>query len=693
MKQSAYTLHALIIFLSAFLLFVVQPIAGKHFLPYFGGGSSVWATSLLFFTGMLFFGYLYVYVLTGLERKRQVVIHGAVILAAVFVVLFSLILWHSIYPPLQSTTLSGAPPALTVLLALLVSIGIPYFLLSTTGPLLQYWWGISSRKEPYGLYALSNAASFIALASYPFIIEPFIPLHRAEDIWAVAFFLYALMSVLIARRFLHSKFEERDDGHADEGTGSAPHTSRILAWILLAALPSTILVAVTSQITEVIAPVPLLWIVPLALYLLTMVIAFRGYGGSGFVALILLILGITYFESPTILQDVLFEVAAYLALLFFVGMLCHAKLYALRPKTSSLPLFYLFLSLGGMLGVLLVSIIAPLILTDFWEFPFGIALATMLSTWLIPKKWFLGLPHRHTVAVKIIITFFIAGLFVNFIKMDRLNPLRAGYTLISSSRNFYGVARIESAGDIRTLVHGATVHGMQYESANKKLLPTLYYAETSGVGRAIRYEQKHRKSAGLRVGVIGLGTATIASYCRDGDAYVFYEIDPRIVDIADRYFSYLASCKDQDVRVGDGRMRLSEELRTGMGGNYDVLVVDAFSDDSIPVHLLTLQALALYEAHLRGSESIIAFHTSNRYLALASVVMRLVAERGLNAMIVEDMGEGISDSPSQWVIVTKDVEVLRSATFAHTNSWIPATPGPLWTDDYSSLLPIVDLPL
>ncbi|KKW24870.1 MAG: Integral membrane protein-like protein [Candidatus Kaiserbacteria bacterium GW2011_GWB1_52_6] len=691
MIKNSYGLHALVIFLSAFLLFVVEPVAAKHLLPYFGGGSSVWAVSLLFFTGVLYLGYLYVLFLTRLPKKRQVVVHVSIISLVSCVALLALVAWHSIYPPLE-WTLGTDWPVFTVLVALIVSIGAPFFLLSTTSPLIQYWWGVSSQKEPYRLYALSNAGSLLALASYPFVIEPIMAQQSAEGLWLAVFFLYTLMYALLAKHFPSANFE-RKDIRADAGEKGAS-TSQKWAWIALAALPSALLVGVTSQITDVIAPVPLLWVVPLATYLVTLIIAFEGYGTSGFMALALLVLGVMYFEPPAFLQNIFFQVLSYLALLFFAGLVCHAKLYALRPKTVALPLYYHFVSLGGMLGVFCMSIIAPLLFNDFWEFPIVIALAAALAALMIPKKWFFRFKPRYVWAAKVILIFFIAGIFANFVKEDRLDPLGRGYTLISSTRNFYGVAKVQSEeGTTRTLVHGRTVHGMQFESPDRKLLPTLYYTPTSGVGRALMYAQKSH-SDHLRIGVLGLGTATIASYCRPNDAYVFYEIDPRIVDIAKTQFSYLASCKGAEVRIGDARMLLEKELLAGEAGKYDVLAVDAFSDDSVPVHLLTVQALALYEKHLRGSGSIIAIHTSNRYLSLAPVVMRLAAARGLNAMIVDDTGDGDpSWSPSQWVIVTNDTEVFHATAFANVNSWIPEKQGPLWTDDYSSLLPILNVPL
>lgn len=683
----SYLLYASTIFLSAFLLFVIQPIAGKHILPYFGGSSAVWATSLAFFTGMLFFGYLYVYVITSLSARRQALIHLCVIALASAAMLLGLYNWHSLYPSFDWTIGSTRAPTLNVLLALALGIGAPYFLLSTTGPLLQYWWGMSARKEAYKLYALSNLGSLIALAGFPFVIEPNIPLPTGETIWAVLFLLYAAVSAVICIGHLRLK-------HADESvnTTSVPPTpvSTWALWIALAALPSYMLVATTTVLTQVVAPVPLLWTVPLALYLITFIIAFSGWGKSIFLPLLVLGAGhAAYMYTTGDYYDLVSRVSWYLVLLLLCGLLCHARLYHIRPDTRRLPFFYLLLSAGGMMGALAASIGAPLLFHEFWEFPFGLALTVAFAGAILSEQFF----PRILSADKIILArvLFVCGvmvLFVNLIGED-------DGTASLSSRNFYGPAQVRFHEDVTVLMHGGTLHGSQPTPKGLQYLPTSYYVSSSGLGRAMLYEQDTRKNRDVRVGIIGLGTAAIASYCRDGDAFVFYEIDSRIEKIARTYFSYLSHCAGSEVRLGDGRLVLQSEARAGKLGQYDLMVVDAFSDDTIPVHLLTLQSVALYAEHLRDKEGIIAIHVSNRYLDLAPIVLRIAAQSRMDAMVITDSGDSSEyGSATKWVLLTRSPKAFAATVFAGAGSRLPdITNTPVWTDDYTSIFPIVDVPL
>jgi hypothetical protein len=680
-----YLLYAGTIFLSAFLLFLVEPIAGKHLLPWFGGSSSVWATSLLFFTAMLFTGYLYVYLLTSLGGKRQAAIHACVVAIVSLMALIALFFWHSIYPPLMWVE-GSTQPALDVLIALSIAIGGPYFLLSTTGPLLQYWYGTSAHKEPYKLYALSNAGSFLALLSYPLVIEPFSPLHVQEGVWIIFFFLYvAVSAVIVVKLFRVRHFAQR--APAIEGEARSPIGLRLF-WVACAALPSFLLVASTTEITQVIAPVPLLWIIPLSLYLLTFIIAFAGKGRSIFVPVFLLVMAITaYFYTSVSVYLIVWQLASYLALLFFCALMCHARLYRLRPATAELPLFYLLISFGGMLGALCASVIAPLIFPDFWEFPLAIVLAGGFATSLL-IDFFFGriLGRTRIIAARIILSLALAVLFTQLIFKDGDFP-----TL--TSRNFYGTTKVEFEGTVTALVHGATLHGLQIDEKGYEFAPTTYYTVNSGLGRAMRFEEQARGAKSLRVGVVGLGTGSIAAYCRPHDTYVFYEIDPRIKILATTYFSYLTHCAGSQVRIGDGRITLSNELRNGTPGSYDLIAVDAFTDDTIPVHLLTAQAAAIYAAHLRSPTSIIAIHTSNRYLDLVPIVFRLASQIGFSATVVRDDGSSTrTGGASVWVLLVKDSSVFRSRIFAGSNTGLPQ-PGPLWTDDYTSLLSVVNFPL
>lgn len=681
MQMSSYTLFGGTVFLGAFLLFAIQPIAGKQLLLLFGGSSSVWATSLVFFTGGLFLGYLYVFVLTKLSRARQPVVHLLVAggaLLAVFISLSS----GGVHQTIASLT-----PSFGVLVSLLVSIGVPYFLLATTLPLLQYWYTTSAdpnnteKSEPYTLYALSNTASLLALLSYPLLVEPFVSLRSQREAWVALFAVYVIACAVIAVRF----FARRSaiETPSDDVSGMR---ERIM-WILLSTLPSFMLIATTTEITQKIAPVPLLWIVPLALYLVTFILAFSGRGQSIYTPLLFFVsVIVAWWFTPAAYDDIVIQVVSYCALLFFCGLSCHVLLYRMRQAGASSPAFYVFLSLGGAIGVLLASIVAPLMFSDYWEFALGLALSGALAMWILPNAFFPRILDAHKIILaKILFIALAAVLFVFLILPD-------DERLSISTRNFYGNAKVIFYDGLVSLWHGTTIHGMQFANAEYARLPTTYYGPGSGIGRAMLYQQKERVGEEMRVGVIGLGTGTIAAYCRPGDTYVFYEIDPHIETIARSYFSYLSHCEGADVRIGDGRIVLAAERAAGSQGKYDVLAIDAFSDDTIPVHLLTLQAFETYASHLRSESSILAIHISNRYLDLSPVVFRLAADLGFGAMLVSDSGDSIvGGSSSLWIILSKDASVFSSTAFANTNAPLVDASKEVWTDDYSSLLPVIDI--
>ncbi len=684
-KAHSYATYATTIFLSAFLLFAIQPVAGKHLLPYFGGSSSVWATSLLFFTSMLFLGYLYVYLITRLSHRSQIWIHMTVIAIAAFLAIAALIMWGSPFGEIVSNAEVSSSPALYVLLTLCMAIGAPYFLLSTTGPLLQYWYGSESSREPYKLYSLSNIGSFLALLSYPFLIEPFMPLPREEFIWAILFLAYGALALAICR--IHYRV-----AHTESMPKAEPDRMSILQmvhWTGLAMLPSFLLVAVTTVMTQLIAPIPLLWILPLALYLVSFILAFRGIGQSIYLPLLVLAsAGAAFVYTPAAPGDIVPQVVSYLIFLFTVSILAHVRLYAMRPPTPRLPLFYLILSFGGMLGSLFAGMLAPVVFNDFYEFPLGLAIGAALAVSLLSSDFFPRILSERKILITRIA--FILAIFLIFFSM----LLQRNDNEILS-RNFYGSAKVQFSEEVTTLQHGTTLHGIQPTNTEWAYMPTTYYVPASGVGRAIQYEKELRKKNGVNVGIIGLGTGSMAAYCRDTDTFTFYEIDPRIEHIARSYFTYIERCKGSDIRIGDGRILLEQELQSGKKGAYDLIVADAFTDDSIPAHLLTLQAVELYAAHLRSDKSIIAIHVSNRYLDLAPVILRITKEMGWSATIVYASGDSESlASGSEWVLLAKDTSVFESLEFANIPPWEPPQKdAPLWTDDYTSLLSVVNFRL
>ncbi len=678
---ASYLITAVTVFLSAFLLFAIQPIASKYLLPYFGGSSSVWATSLVFFTTILFVGYAYVYMLTTRRPFIQMLVHGIVIVAAAIVTMLAVVIWGSLYPPLDWITGSSFTPSVRVLIALSLSVGVPFFLLSTTGPLLQYWYGVASDTAPYKLYALSNAGSLLALISYPFLIEPLIPLSTEVAIWTVLFFIYTLLLVLITVTVSNVPPSVRATAR-EVGT-----LTRKLEWVAYASLPAFLLVATTTVLTQLISPVPLLWVVPLALYLLTFIIAFGGMVRARFLPFFVLLAAIAaYLYTPASPHEIVPETLAYLSLLFFTCLFCHARLYEMRPHTPALPFFYLCTSLGGVIGTICASLIAPVLFNDFWEFPLGLAIAASIAVYFMPDDLYPRVMRESTIRMIRIVSPFVFAVMLT-------NTVVAGVSAdVLASRNFYGTVQVNFTEEATVLMHGTTMHGLQPTSREWSYVPTSYYTQSSGIGRAIQYAQT-RRADGVRVGVIGLGTGSLAVYCEKNDAFVFYEIDPRIEDIARTYFSYLSRCEGSQVRIGDGRISLAAESATSTA--YDVLAVDAFSDDAIPAHLLTKEAVELYMSSLASENSVLAIHTSNRFLVLYPVVLSIARTLGLTAMVVIDEGAGGHlGSPSQWVLLAKNPKVFDADPFIGVARWSAPTPLPKpWTDTYTSLFTVIDVPL
>jgi hypothetical protein len=664
-RISGYLISATTIFLSAFLVFQIQLIFGKLLLPWFGGSSSVWATSMLFFTGMLFFGYLYAYVMTLYPQRSQIRIHLALIVLGTIWILISVIVWHSGAPPFDWLAGRDLPPAVSTLLVLLFTIGISYFLLSTTGPLIQYWYGITAQQEPYSLYAISNIGSFLALISYPFLLEPFITLEHQQLIWAAAFLLYAGLSatICLAVKAGTNRVEDEESTRASEK----------MRWVLYALFPSLMLVAVTTHITQVIAPIPLLWIAPLSIYLLTFIIAFAGVRTNVVIPLALAVSAIVawHYARSYGATDYL-KIGADLAFLFFLGFYCHSELYKIRPPRERSALFYLGISFGGMVGAFLASIAAPLLLNDFWEFPFGCAVAIIISVRALELSFQKFLSKR------------IVGLVT---ALSAAAVVASGYVYIGSrdpnfvlvTRNFYGSAKVYQDKFSRVLIHGNTRHGVQFLDPKFEHIPTSYYGPETAVGRAVMFERSQHRDNTVSIGVLGLGVGTMAAYCEKGDFLTFYEIDRRISKIAYENFTYLAQCPQAQIHFGDARLLLEKEYAEGKKGNYDLIVADAFVDDSIPVHLITRQAIARYMSHLRGNNGILAVHVSNRHLDLLPMLMSVAKEERLSIFYEDTIVQNQTTYPSQWVLFCR-WPIFKGAGAEPTKKPVPA-----WTDDYSNL--------
>jgi hypothetical protein len=667
------------IFSSAFLLFLVQPIIAKYILPWFGGSPAVWTTCLMFFQVMLLAGYAYAHLSIRLLRPRmQAFVHIALLLVAVAVL--------PINPAERWKPPAGAEPTWRIVSLLIVCLGVPYFALSATGPLLQAWISrLRGGVAPYRLYALSNLGSLLALAAYPFAIEPqWTRFQQARSwSWALAGFavLCAVCATLVWIRSAATEELPTAD-LADDCRPPGPFTW--LLWLLLPACASALLLATNNIICREISPVPFLWVLPLALYLVSFIICFdspRWYLRWVFVpALGLAALGLIWVQQSKPSGTSLFrQVAVYCAVLFTCCMVCHGELVRLKPPARSLTAFYLAVAAGGAMGGIFVAVVAPLIFSGYWEFCLGIAACfalvlgttamgrgSLLRGWWGRSIWLLQAGGAITLLV-----FIIGHTFAR--DKDEFTVARL--------RDFYGVYSVTQSTDvdwpIRSLYNGGVLHGRQLLDKDSRRKPVTYYGPKSGLGRAIDQLPTSRP---WRIGAVGLGTGTVAAYGREGDSVRFYEIDHNVEDIARQYFSYLGDCPGTvAVVIGDARLSMEAEKIAEDSQQFDVLALDAFSGDAIPIHLLTKEAFEVYLYHL-DPDGILAVHISNRHLDLYPPVRLLAAEFDLNYYWVSDDGEGW-ETRSDWVLLSKrqlDIERIE-----------PAPNLRVWTDEDTSLLPIL----
>ncbi|MFZ5829847.1 MAG: spermidine synthase [Planctomycetota bacterium] len=802
-----------VILFGAFLLFQVQPLAGKYILPWFGGAPAVWTTCLLFFQSLLFGGYLYAHFMQRIPAaKHQALVHLVLVILAA-------LLTTPIGPGDFWKPTDSSQPVLRILLLLLATVGLPYFVLAGTSPLIQAWFSQSRPgRSPYRLYALSNVGSLAALLSYPFVFEPAFRLDQQAWLWSGVFLAYGLLCALCAWRLWNAPpaFQgAASAAHAKSGEPvtavggvAAPHTAagerpkspawwqRVL-WLLLPAIASMMLMATTNHLCQDVAVVPFLWVLPLTLYLLSFIICFdhaRWYvrwlwAGAAAVAVLAVaayetewrsewmggeFLGLAQylpdykFLGPLayILQgfeyeDFRVQLALAMAGLFFGCMVCHGELVRLRPQPRYLTEFYLMIAAGGALGGASVSILAPLVFNSFLEWPIGLTLffavsvaalvvtAAKMAIWIVYSwhKW--SNPRRWVVASAAAI-FFLAALtgivgYQRFLR-DELLEIGSLYkaslsetddTVLAAVRNFYGAIKVEGYGGKEGAKPGdpdgpdqlELTHGIQYFDYRRRE-PVSYYVPESGVGQAVRFFQ--RKPAPVRIGVVGLGTGTMAAFGRKGDVVRFYEINPAVLEIARTWFTYLRDSPAKvEVELGDARLTLERELAENRPQGFHVLALDAFSSDAIPTHLLTNEAFAVYDKHL-APDGVLAVHISNRYLDLSPVVRKLADKHGFRVIRIDTdypsewstrfpgSGEGqlvfaSSDEEtieetdeewgedweyeddydpdhygSDWILVTRnEAMIAKIANRYDETEDVPLDEAPLWTDDYSNLFQIL----
>ncbi len=665
------------IFVSAFLLFQIQPLIAKMILPWFGGAAAVWITCMLFFQLLLLGGYLYAHwLINNLKSAAQIAIH--ILLLALSILLLP------VAP--DRHLLGNADPTLQLLYLLLTSVGMPYFLLSTTTPMLQSWYARTFQQAmPYRLFSLSNFASLLGLLAYPFVVEPYLTLPQQSHSWSAA---YAVFALACAGTALHSmkhrnnaalQTEADAETHKDE---AAPAALEKIIWLLLSTCSSVLLLATTNYLTQNLASIPFLWILPLALYLLSFTLCFDRsgwYRQSWYVWIIAAALGGMSYALATWEQkhSIGITIPFFCAGLFACCMFCHGELAARKPSPRYLTAFYLMISVGGALGGVLVGIVVPKALPG----PFELALALCLCAVML-----LIANYRSGAIIKIVCIALIIGVSVS--SGYHINTFTKRSLLLV--RNFYGGLKVDeyqqgTDDEYRLLIHGTIVHGVQYQDAERRVKPVSYYSPSSGVGMAIKYLPQGPR----RVGIIGLGVGSLSAYARPGDVYRFYDINPLVKDVAMKEFSYLSLCRGKvDILIGDGRLLLEQEKSQ----QYDLLVVDAFSSDSIPVHLLTVEALKLYFSHLKP-DGILALHISNLHLDLAPIVEQM--RRTLGKQAIEIDAEGDDDNKiyhSDWVLMTNHRNLREIPEIKKAAADLKYRPDlRVWTDDYSNLVQILKI--
>lgn len=741
-------------FLSAALLFQVQLIISKYILPWFGGSAAVWTTSLLVFQLLLLGGYLYSHLISErLSRRAQSNLHLGILATACGLIAWLSLRWPSaITPGANWEPQSTAAPILHLVAILLISTGLPFFVLSTTGPLLQRWFSDQGGDaRTYRLYAVSNVGSLLGLLTFPFLLEPMLPMTTQGRLWAVLFLAFAGGCAWCAWMGRNSSREvPHENPSVFSNAVEATSAVRVL-WLLLPACASALLLATTNLLCQQITSVPLLWVLPLALYLLSFIFCFdhpRWYRREIFQPLC--VLGTLTFWASTQFRMMSAEIVVLPILLFAACMVCHGELTRLKPAPRLLTLFYLFVSIGGALGGIFVAILAPQLFETFTEFQLsvGACLALALGCLLRDRSsWIYRMGFRLSAltAGGFVAAAFVAGLWapelerylirVKFYPLALLGsavvlvgtflertpkPLerrsfRIGQTLVVvlialcfgglyktlatnasfvlAKRNFYGSLRVFNLPQGgRALYHGQTLHGAQLNPPNDRL-PTAYYGPESGIGILLRnLPRSHYPHDDLRVGVVGLGAGTLAAYGLPGDYIRYYEINPDVVALSSgkhAVFTYIRDSRAKvDVELGDARLLLQREWDRGQRQNFDVLVLDAFSGDAIPVHLLTAQAFDLYWNQVNSADGIIAVHASSSHIDLLPV-LRGIAERDHARMLVRAQVANFPYMPNVWVFLARNPRALDVAGLFPVQPALGKRPPRVWTDNYSDIISLI----
>jgi hypothetical protein len=729
--RKPYSVHTLLfgvtIFISSALLFSVQPMIAKMLLPLLGGTPAVWNTCMLFFQAALLCGYAYALLVSRWPLKRQLIVQ----LAALGLAFISLPIglsasWVNSVPPTED-------PSVWLLLCLVASVGLPFFIVSSNSPLLQKWFsrmGSDSARDPYFLYAASNAGSLLALLAYPVLLEPYFTLRMQSRVWTALYAVLVLLVVINAFRLF--RYTDKKDERLNQVPTEKLSVRRRLRWLLLAFAPSSLMLGVTNYITTDIASVPLLWIIPLALYLLTMVFAFarkKFFSASignlivpaATVVLLILYLADNSGSGSRVL--VLFHLTYF----FFAALMCHMQLADDRPGPQHLAQFYVWLSLGGVLGGIFNAIVAPLVFRTVVEYPLAILLSCLLLPGLkagpselkqrrldfaLPALigaltaglgWFVAnvAPNKMSGSVFVVaLPLFVAyplrkrplrfALSLGAVIMAAALVTGVGRATLHAERNFFGVLRVLSDhdSDLHSFLHGSTVHGRQRASPADRCEPLSYYHREGPLGRI--FGQFQNSTSPAKVAIIGLGTGATVSYSRSNESWTFYEINPAVVSVAKsrEYFTYLTDCAAAPVEMvlGDARLKLHD----APDRSYNLLVLDAFSSDAIPVHLMTQQALDLYLSKLAPG-GMLVFHISNRNLELTGVVADLAKSRQLSGLSLLDLTppQPNGKDPSHWLVLARNSADYGSlVNDRNARPLVSSGAQDVWTDDFSNILSV-----
>ena len=683
---------AVTIFTAAFLLFQVQPIIAKYILPWFGGGPSVWTTAMLFFQAVLLAGYAYAHFSIRYFRPRgQAVLHLVLLVVALLLL--------PITPGVSWKPEAAGIPTLQIMLLLLATVGWPFFVLASTSPLLQAWFSrLRPGVSPYRLYALSNVGSLLALVSYPILVEPVIGRTAQTQFWSGGFSLFALLSAACAmwiwqRQPTVVMPDATDSAEAVEATSDdqPPRSSRTtrLLWLGLPAVASVLLLAVTNQMSLDVAVIPFLWVLPLSLYLLSFIIAFdhdKWYNRTVFTfGLIPAMAGIVWLLFYDVDASAVLQIGVYSIALFICCMALHGELARLRPHPRYLTGYFLGIAAGGALGGVLVGVVAPLVFNLFFELHLGLLACAALVLFAINMDKGSAL-HR----VRPRRAWGMIG--VGYVALGAALGVHAGQSTnfaMASSRSFYGVLRVyeEEVGtpsETRSLLNGRILHGLQYTSSDRRLFPTLYYSPPSGIGRTL---DAFPRSSPRRVGVVGLGVGTLATYSVPGDYMRIYEIDPDVLLMATDYFTYLDDAEARvEVVLGDARLSMEREAPQG----FDILVLDAFSSDAIPVHLLTIEAFEIYLRHLKPN-GVIAVHFTSRHFDLEPVLQQIAQYFDMEAANIYSPRGRLSAYPADWMLLTNNEGFLGKGLITEAIWRGPRSDKQIrtWTDDYSNLFQVL----